>query len=71
VQCEEFFKRAIFFGKKGHFFSLKRGENTIFQEKNGRFQVLLVPSSLQYLQSFRSILKPDNPSHGPREPILL
>ena len=50
--------------KNGHFFSLKAGEIRIFQEKNGRFQVLLFPSSLQYLQCFRSTLKQDYPSHG-------
>ena len=36
----------------------------IFLEKNGRFEVLLFPSSLQYLQCFRSTLKQDYPSHG-------
>ena len=58
----------IFRGEKGQkidpFSVKKNGKIIIFLEKNGCLQVLLIPSSLQYLQYFKSTLKQEYPSHG-------
>ena len=55
---------GLIFREKRALFQPKTGEIRIILEKKGRVQVLLFPSSLQYLQCFRSTLKQDYPSHG-------